>query len=286
MPVTPVEGTRITIDLGGQALTAQIWVASVGHVKLYLLDANVEENSEELRSVTDRLYGGGTEHRLRQENPARDRRRPGARGPGPASADVPLERGPRRFPRPRAIRQLVTGRGLSFAEAIEATRAGTLFTTHTPVPAGIDRFPADLMDKYFSSWAHDCGVGIGELMDLGHAPGEPANAPFNMAVMGLRLASMSNGVAKLHGITSRSMFQQLYPAVPLDEVPISSVTNGVHGRTWVSSAMNDLFSKYINPSWEDATAADWERIAKPATTSCGEHGNRAKRRWSASCAAG
>ena len=118
------------------------------------------------------------------------------------------------------------------------------------------------MEKYFSGWAHECGVDIGDLMALGHAPGEPANAPFNMAVMGLRLASMSNGVSKLHGKTSRLMFQQLYRAVPVDEVPIGSVTNGVHGRTWVSSAMNDLFTKYINPSWEDAGPADWARIAE------------------------
>ena len=118
------------------------------------------------------------------------------------------------------------------------------------------------MEKYFSGWADECGVDITDLMALGHAPGEPASAPFNMAVMGLRLASMANGVSKLHGKTSRLMFQQLYRAVPVDEVPIGSVTNGVHGRTWVSSAMNDLFSKYINPSWEDAGPADWARIGE------------------------
>ena len=91
-------------------------------------------------------------------------------------------------------------------------------------------------------------------MALGHAPGEPDDAPFNMAVMGLRLAGMSNGVSKLHGKTSRLMFQQLCPSVPVDEVPIGSVTNGVHGRTWVSSAMNDLFTKYVNPAWDEAGA--------------------------------
>jgi starch phosphorylase len=260
MPLTPVEDTRITVDLGGQALTARLWMAAVGRVKLYLLDANVEENSEELRSVTDRLYGGGTEHRLRQEI---------LLGIGGVRALDALDQqaqvfhsneGHAGFLGLERIRQLITVHGLSFAEAVEAARAGTLFTTHTPVPAGIDRFPADLMEKYFSGWAHECGVDISELMALGHAPGEPPNAPFNMAVMGLRLASFSNGVAKLHGITSRAMFQQLYPAVPQDEVPISSVTNGVHGRTWVAPAMNDLFTKYINPSWEDAGPSDWERI--------------------------
>jgi starch phosphorylase len=260
MALTPIEGTRVSVDLAGEPLSARIWVAAVGRVRLYLLDANVEENSDEVRSVTNRLYGGGTEHRLRQEI---------LLGIGGVRALEALDEQPQIFHSNEGhagflglerIRQLVTERGLSFSEAVESARAGTIFTTHTPVPAGIDRFPAELMEKYFSGWADECGVGLSELMGLGHPPGEPSNAPFNMAVMGLRLASMANGVAKLHGETSRAMFQQLYPAVPLKEVPISSVTNGVHGRTWVSPAMNDLFTKYINPSWEDAGPADWARI--------------------------
>ena len=262
MALTPMEGARISVDLAGQTLTARIWLASVGRVKLYLLDANVDENSDDLRSVTDRLYGGGTEHRLRQEI---------LLGIGGVRALEALDEQPQIFHSNEGhagflglerIRQLVTTHGLSFSEAVEAARAGTIFTTHTPVPAGIDRFPAELIEKYFSEWAHECGVGITELLSLGHAPGEPVNAPFNMAVMGLRLAAMSNGVARLHGITSRAMFQQLYPAVPLEEIPIGFITNGVHGRTWVSSAMNDLFTKYINPSWEDAGPADWARLAE------------------------
>ncbi|HTW10827.1 MAG TPA: alpha-glucan family phosphorylase [Acidimicrobiales bacterium] len=260
MPLTLMEDKRITIDLAGQVLTAQIWLAAVGRVRLYLLDANLDENSDELRSVTDRLYGGGTEHRLRQEI---------LLGIGGVRALAALDEhaqifhsneGHAGFLGLERIRQLVTTQNLTFPEAIEAARAGTIFTTHTPVPAGIDRFPAELMEKYFSSWAHDCGVEISELMALGHEPGQPTNAPFNMAVMGLRLASMSNGVAALHAKTSRAMFQSLYVAVPQEEVPIISVTNGVHGRTWASSAMNDLFTKYINPSWEDAGPADWARI--------------------------
>ena len=262
MALTPVDGTRVTVDLAGQALIAQLWVAYVGRVKLYLLDANVDENPDDLRAVTDRLYGGATEHRLRQEI---------LLGIGGVRALEALHEraqifhsneGHAGFLSLERIRQLVTVNGLSFAEAIEANRAGTVFTTHTPVAAGIDRFPAELMEKYFSGWAHECGVGIEELMALGHAPGEPNNAPFNMAVMGLRLASMSNGVSKLHGHTSRLMFQQLFPSVPVDEVPIGSVTNGVHGRTWVSPAMSDLFTKYVNPSWEEAGLADWARISE------------------------
>jgi starch phosphorylase len=262
MALSPVEGTKVTIDMAGQVLIAQIWSASVGRVKLFLLDADLDENPDELRAITDRLYGGGTEHRLRQEI---------LLGIGGVRVLEALGEDPQIFHSNEGhagflslerIRHLMTREGLSFHEAIEATRAGTIFTTHTPVPAGIDRFPAELMEKYFSAWAQECGVAMEDLMALGHAPGEPPNAPFNMAVMGLRLATMSNGVAELHGKTSRAMFQQLYPGVPVEEVPISSVTNGVHGRTWVSPTMNDLFTKYVNPSWEDAGPADWARISE------------------------
>ncbi|HLH99938.1 MAG TPA: alpha-glucan family phosphorylase, partial [Acidimicrobiales bacterium] len=159
------------------------------------------------------------------------------------------------------IRQLVTGQGLSWSEAVEATRAGTIFTTHTPVPAGIDRFPRELMERYFSGWAQEVGISIDTLMDLGHFPGESRDEPFNMAVMGLRLAGKSNGVARLHGKTSRAMFQALWPSVPEDETPISSVTNGVHGRTWVSPEMHDLLSKYVSPAWDEAGAEEWAGLA-------------------------
>jgi starch phosphorylase len=262
MALSPVEGTKVTIDMAGQVLIAQIWAASIGRVRLFLLDADLDENPDELRAITDRLYGGGTEHRLRQEI---------LLGIGGVRVLEALGEDPQIFHSNEGhagflslerIRHLMTREGLSFHEAIEATRAGTIFTTHTPVPAGIDRFPAELMEKYFSAWAQECGVAMEDLMALGHAPGEPPNAPFNMAVMGLRLAAMSNGVAELHGKTSRAMFQQLYPGVPVEEVPISSVTNGVHGRTWVSPTMNDLFTKYVNPSWEDAGPADWARISE------------------------
>ncbi|MGH9121144.1 MAG: alpha-glucan family phosphorylase, partial [Acidimicrobiales bacterium] len=158
------------------------------------------------------------------------------------------------------IRALITENHLSWDEAIEAVRAGTIFTTHTPVSAGIDRFSRELIAKYFGGWAEECGVSIDTLMDLGHFPGEHADAPFNMAVMGLRLAGRSNGVAALHGKTSREMFAGLWPEVPVEEVPIGSITNGVHGRTWVSSAMDGLLSKYVSPTWSEVPLDDWSHI--------------------------
>jgi starch phosphorylase len=158
------------------------------------------------------------------------------------------------------IRQLVVEQGLSYAEAIEAVRAGCIFTTHTPVPAGIDRFPLELMDKYFGSWADGVGVGIDDLVALGHRPGDDPDEPFNMAVMGLRLAGRSNGVAQLHGEVSRKMFGDLWPDLEPDETPIGSITNGVHAHTWVSPEMADVFSAHVLPDWDEADEMLWERI--------------------------
>ncbi len=260
MALRLVEGTSVEVELAGETLVAQVWLAEVGRVRLYLLDADVEANPSHLREVTDRLYGGGTEHRLRQEILL------GIGGTRALAAlGVPAQvfhtnEGHAGFLGLERIRHLVTSEDLAFAEAIEAVRAGTIFTTHTPVPAGIDRFPRDLMERYFSSWTAEVGVSMDQLMELGHAPADTPDTPFNMAVMGLRLAGRSNGVARLHGATSRQMFQPLWPGVPVEEVPIGSVTNGVHGRTWVSAEMGDLLTKYVSPAWDEASAEEWARV--------------------------
>jgi len=254
------EPVTIEVQLADRTLTAQIWLAQVGRIKLYMLDADLDVNPGELRSVTDRLYGGDNEHRLQQEILL------GIGGVRALSAlGIPTQvfhtnEGHAGFLGLERIRRLMIDEKLSWSEAIEAVRAGTLFTTHTPVPAGIDQFPRQLMEKYFRSWAEECGVTFDTLMGLGHFPHEQPDAPFNMAVMGLRLAGMSNGVAKLHGHTSREMFTGLWPEVPADEVPIGSVTNGVHGRTWVSSPMSDLFTKHVSPAWDEAGPDEWARI--------------------------
>jgi len=150
--------------------------------------------------------------------------------------------------------------GLTFTEAVEAVRAGTVFTTHTPVPAGIDRFPREMMERYFLGWATDVGISLDELMELGHRPGDEPDERFNMAVMGLRLAGRSNAVARLHGAVSRDMFADLWPDVPTDEIPITSVTNGVHAHTWVSPEMGDVLSRHVLPGWHEADAERWARL--------------------------
>jgi starch phosphorylase len=261
MPLELVEGVRIEVDLAGGRLLAQVWRARVGRISLYLLDADVDGNDDEARQVTDRLYGGDNEHRLRQEI---------LLGVGGVRALDALGATPQLFHMNEGhagfctlerIRALLHDEGLTVAEAIEAVRASTVFTTHTPVPAGIDRFSRELMQRYFGGWAADCGLPLDRLMELGHAPDEPADAPFNMAVLGLRLSGQANAVSKLHGDVSRRMFGPLWPDVPTDEVPITSVTNGVHARTWVSQELNELLERRVLPEWPEAGADRWIHVA-------------------------
>ncbi len=260
MAVTAHDGVRVTVDLAGTELVARVWRAQVGRIPLYLLDADVDDNDNEGRTVTDRLYGGDSEHRLRQEILLGVGGVRALDALGETMQVFHTNEGHAGFLGLERIRRGIVDDGLSFSEAIEAVRGGTAFTTHTPVPAGIDRFPRALMERYFKSWADECNIDFDRLMELGHEPGEPADAPFNMAVMGLRLAGFSNGVSRLHGEVSRRIFQPVWPGVPVEELPIRSVTNGVHARTWVSPEMADVFDRHVLPAWHEAGPDRWARI--------------------------
>ena len=260
MALRLVEGARVRVDLAGVPLHALVWRADVGRVRLYLLDADIDENGEEGRQVTNRLYGGGTEHRVRQEILLGVGGVRALDAVGEPTQVFHTNEGHAGFLGLERIRRLMTEAGLDFPAAVEAVRAGTIFTTHTPVPAGIDRFPRELMERYFKPWADEVGVPFADLMALGHMPGDAPDTPFNMAVMGLRLAGMSNAVSKLHGQTSRAMFQRLWPEVPVDDVPISSVTNGVHAYTWTSPEMHDLLTRYVLPAWSESEPTAWQRL--------------------------
>ena len=220
----------------GRQLAAQIWVAQVGRVPLLLLDSYVEENEADLHEVTDRLYGGGSDHRLRQElllgvGGVRAVRAFCALRGHPSPEVFHTNEGHAGFLGLERIREYAE-QGLSFDEALEVCRAGTVFTTHTPVPAGIDRFERSLVREHF---ADDPLLPIDRVLALGaetYAGGDPE--VFNMAVMGMRLAQRVNGVSLLHGQVSREMFAGLWPGFDTREVPIGSVTNGVHTPTWVA----------------------------------------------------
>ncbi|HEU0205880.1 MAG TPA: alpha-glucan family phosphorylase [Pseudolysinimonas sp.] len=259
-------GAEVVLALPeGKALHARIWQLAVGRVTLLLLDTDVQENSEELRGVTDRLYGGGGEHRLLQElllgiGGARAVKAYAALAGIPAPQVFHTNEGHAGFLGLERVSDLI-GNGLTFAEALTAVRAGTVFTTHTPVPAGIDRFEAPLVERYFSTDLLP-GVDVDDVLALGAEPagmnGEPVNgsaATFNMAVMGLRLAQRANGVSKLHGEVSRHMFGALWPGFDANDVPITSITNGVHAPTWTDPQVSAVAESFLGTS--DTTLAEW-----------------------------
>ncbi|MFJ2418394.1 alpha-glucan family phosphorylase [Streptomyces brevispora] len=224
---------------GGRSLHAHIWQAQVGRVPLLMLDSDVEGNAPGEREVTDRLYGGGSEHRLLQEmllgiGGVRAVRTYCRLTGHPAPEVFHTNEGHAGFLGLERIREL-SGTGLDFGSAVESVRAGTVFTTHTPVPAGIDRFDRELVARHFGDDGELPGVCAERVLQLGmetYDGGDPG--VFNMAVMGLRLAQRANGVSTLHGAVSREMFAGLWPGFDAPEVPITSVTNGVHAPTWVA----------------------------------------------------
>ncbi|MFE2675495.1 alpha-glucan family phosphorylase [Streptomyces hygroscopicus] len=231
---------RVTLTLPGvRPLSARVWQAQVGRVPLLLLDSDLEENGHGERDVTDRLYGGGSEHRLRQEmllgiGGVRAVRAYCRLTGHPEPEVFHTNEGHAGFQGLERIRELVAD-GADFDAAHEAVRAGTVFTTHTPVPAGIDRFDRELVARHFGDDAELPGIEAERILALGmetYPGGEPGL--FNMAVMGLRLAQRANGVSTLHGRVSREMFAGLWPGFDPEEVPITSVTNGVHAPTWTA----------------------------------------------------
>ncbi|MBA3430293.1 MAG: alpha-glucan family phosphorylase, partial [Actinobacteria bacterium] len=239
-----------------------VWLAAVGRVDLLLLDCDIEDNDPEEREITDRLYAGGSEHRLRQEIVLGIGGVRALRVAGYAAEAFHSNEGHAGFMGLERIRELVVEQGLGFNEALEAIRAAAIFTTHTPVPAGIDVYERDLVERYFSSFAKECGIAFDDLMELGRppSPSEPASTTFNMAFMGFRLAGRSNAVSQLHGEVSRAMFGSLWPQVPVEEVPIGAVTNGVHTSSWLGPEMSEVLDRRLDPGWTEAGNIEWERI--------------------------
>ncbi|CAN5454555.1 glycosyltransferase family 1 protein [soil metagenome] len=248
------EPLLIEVDLAGRSVRAQIWKADVGRVPLLLLDTDISANHPGDRAVTDRLYGGDAEHRLRQEivlGIGGVRALAAAQRIGAVTVDPVIlhaNEGHAGFLQFERVQNLVA-EGLDFDQAIETARASVLFTTHTPVPAGIDRFDRALIERYFTAYAQGVGVSIDRVLQLGREPQDAVDGVYNMALMGLRLSAGANGVSKLHGNVSRSMFAELWPGVEDAEVPITSITNGVHGSTWIGPEMAAVYDRALPPDW-------------------------------------
>lgn len=233
LPSTPAgERPTVALELGDRTVHLLIRVARVGRVPLYLLDADLPENHPEDRAVTARLYSGDQEMRIRQEVTLGIGGLRALRRLGIASTIRHINEGHAAFVVLERIRELVSTEGLTLAEARDAASAGTIFTTHTPVPAGIDRFPMPLVERYLSGVARDCGVTVEELMKLGREVPDREGEPFSMAVLALRHASFANGVSQLHAKVSRRLWLDLLPELADVDVRIASITNGVHRATW------------------------------------------------------
>ncbi|MEC3920650.1 alpha-glucan family phosphorylase [Nocardia sp. CDC160] len=250
----------------GRVLRARVWIAQVGRIPLLLLDSDIADNDPELRAVTDRLYGGDQDHRIKQEILAGiggvRAVRAYTRANGLPDPDVfHMNEGHAGFLGIERIREYMAA-GMDFDSALTAVRAGTVFTTHTPVPAGIDRFAGALVRRYFGG-AHGereslvlPGVSVDRILALGR---EADPSVFNMAHLGLRLAQRANGVSKLHGEVSRDMFAPLWPGFDAAEVPIGSVTNGVHAPTWAAREWIDKARELIGDELVEE-ARGWERL--------------------------
>jgi starch phosphorylase len=247
LPVLPLRDKagvwlRVPIELPGRTLHLRGWEARVGRVALYLLDSNDLLNNPGDRGITSELYGGGPELRLQQEMVLGigGWRLLEAMGLSPEVCH--LNEGHAAFAVLERARSLMGRSGRGFQEALRCSRAGNLFTTHTPVAAGFDRFSPELMTKYLGPYAEGLGVSLPELLALGRANGEDSNEPFNMAYLAVQGSGAVNGVSRLHGAVSRGIFQPLFPRWPLSEIPVGYVTNGVHVPSWDSAAADDLWT--------------------------------------------
>jgi starch phosphorylase len=239
----------VDVDLPGRRVFAQIWKVQVGRVPLYLLDTRIDENAVEDRSITDQLYGGDHEHRIKQELILGIGGLRALRALGIEPQVCHMNEGHSAFLAIERIRILIQEKGMQFHQALEAGIPGNVFTTHTPVPAGNEVFGMELMDRYFGSWPEKLQIDRKAFLALGRQNPHDDSEMFSMTILALRTAGHANGVSALHGYVSRKMWSGVWPEVPIHEVPITSITNGVHIRSYVSDQLNELFVRYCGPRW-------------------------------------
>lgn len=262
MPVREEDGRdlKVSVNLAGRSVHARIWHVRVGRIPLYLLDTDVDENDPWDRELSARLYSGDSEMRIRQEIMLGVGGVRALDALGIAPSVWHMNEGHSAFLTLECIRQRVAN-GMDFEQAAEEVRRGTVFTTHTPVPAGHDTFGFHLVDQYFGGFWDEMGISRDRFLGLGGHEEEWGMA-FNMTVLALRTAGQSNGVSQLHGQVSREMWQEVWPLKSVGEVPIKAITNGIHVSTWIARETNQLFNKYLGPDWlqRQDDPAIWERL--------------------------
>jgi starch phosphorylase len=253
---------RIEVEYPGRTVYARVWRVQVGTVPLYLLDTNIEPNNPYDHDITDELYGGDLDLRIHQEMMLGIGGMRALQALGYKPTVYHLNEGHSAFLILERIRKLIQEEGLSFAEAKQVAQATQMFTTHTPVSAGFDLFPPDKAMYYVGQYANFFGLSREEFLGLGREDTSNLESPFSMAALAIKTSSFINGVSQLHGEVSRVMFQGLWANLPLVEVPITSVTNGVHARSAVAKSTQELYDRYVGPSWSEKGSEDplWDRI--------------------------
>jgi starch phosphorylase len=254
---------RIEVEYPGRTVYARVWRVQVGTVPLYLLDTNIEPNNAYDHDITDELYGGDLDTRIQQEMMLGIGGARALQALGYKPTVYHLNEGHSAFLILERIRKLIQQEGLSLDQAKQVAQATQVFTTHTPVSAGFDLFPPDKAMYYVGHYADMFGLSREEFLGLGRENPGDLSSPFSMAALAIKTSCFINGVSQLHGEVSRVMFQGLWPNLPLGEVPITSITNGVHARSVVSKPTQELYDRYLGPSWSDRGAEDplWERVA-------------------------
>lgn len=267
LPIRPAVGSDgkeviISVELPGRAVFAKVWQVKVGRISIYMMDTNLDVNNPDDRQLTARLYGGDQEMRISQEIflGIGGIRVLDALGIKPTVYH--MNEGHSSFLGLELIKKLVQDKGLPFKVAKEVVSACTVFTTHTPVPAGNDVFPLNLIDKYFSNYWGSLGISRHEFMDLGLRIGPDAPQVFNMTVLALKLSGGKNGVSELHGAVSRNIYNELWANIPEEEIPIEHVTNGIHTFTWMDSSYKQLFDRYMGIGWENRLHEQsmWDKV--------------------------
>jgi starch phosphorylase len=261
------EPIQVKIPHPGREVIAQVWRAQVGRIPLYLLDTNISENTPEDRDITDQLYGGTEDLRIRQEMVLGIGGYRALKALGLSPTVYHMNEGHSAFLALERTRRYMESFNFTFTQAREAALAGLVFTTHTPVPAGHDYFPPPLIDRYLGEYIRALGLSRREFMALGRKNPDNPQESFCMTILALKMAIYTNGVAKLHGKVSREMWQELFPDVPTDEIPITHITNGIHFQSWLSHEMKDLYDRYLGLRWREELADQeiWDRAERIAS---------------------
>ncbi len=255
---------RFTVNFSGTPVHVQVWKAMVGVTPLYLMDTNIPENSTKYREITSVLYSGDKDTRLRQEILLGIGGVKALKTLGIQPSVYHMNEGHSAFLLLERIRTLIDDNGLNFDEAVQVVWPTTVFTSHTPVPAGNETFDPKLLERYLKDYVEKIGLNWDQFLSLGRVFPSDDKEPFCMTVAALKLSAFNNGVSKLHGQVTRKMWHNIWPNLPVEEIPVKSITNGVHVRSWLSHDLVDLFDTYFGPKFtkQPSRFEDWEAVQK------------------------